>query len=288
MNRKATVAAILVTAISLIVASCTLPAPPANDWTVRAVSAEVHDPEDWDPGDEPYAIQLGFRSKLGVPGSAVVTVNSQCNNFTPMPTTDVGAPGTTYEFPPGAADISFPEAVNLDLGDVLLGTAPLELFGTLTFLMERDSLFEGSCAWTDLIATVLPGLLGDALNLLIGNSAVPPTEQDLINLIVNNIGNLLAAVPGFIAIALEGLGASEDDLLGMVAQIHLPTAGAFTNLLDLGLSIAGLSNGVIPLEDLGVEAPENLVVRVGHLLPSSASMDITGPGWDYTYTSAVG
>ncbi len=284
MNRKLTAAAVMVAAISVLAASCTLPSPASGTWKVKPVSVEVIDQEDFDAGDEPYVIQVGFRSKLGVPNSADAFVVSQCNSGAfpmPDPNSNIGTPGTVV--PVGGADITFPEAQNLDIGDVLLETAALEIFGTMSFVMERDVLI-GTCAWTETINAVLPGILRDSLNLLIGQSPIPPTEQQLIDLIVGLLDDFLAVIPGAIAITVEGVGASPDDLLGTAIQIHLPTAGTFTSLLDLGLNLAGLDNGILDLEEL----PGNVVFRIGKLLPSSASMPMEGPGYSLIYNSAVG
>jgi hypothetical protein len=270
-GRKAVVAVAAVATLSMIVASCTLPKPSARTWRVKADSIEIVDQKDYDAGDEPYVIQLGFRSKLAVPNSSNAWVISQCTNGTGMPAPNIGAEGTTYTYPPRAADIVFPEATNLDIGDVLLGTAPLEIFGTLSFLMERDTNLT-TCAWTELINNVIPPLLRDSLNLLIAGSAVPPTEQQLVDLIVAQIDNLLLAIPGFIGIAIEGAFGGQDDLLGVVAQIHLPTKGVFKDLLDFGFNLLGIDNGVLPIAELG----DNFKFRVGHLLPSSAVIDISG------------
>ena len=38
----------------------------------------VHDGEDNDGGDEPYVIQVGFRSKVGVPDSSSTSISAQC------------------------------------------------------------------------------------------------------------------------------------------------------------------------------------------------------------------
>ncbi len=281
MDRKLTVAAIMVATIAVLAASCTLPAPAQRTWKVSPVSVEVVDQEDWDAGDEPYVIQLGFRSKLGVVGSSDSWVVSQCTSGAGMPATDVGTPGTVVPIPPGGADIVFPEAQNVDIGDLLFETAALEIFGTMTLVMERDVLI-GTCAWTETINATLPGLLRDSLNLLVAGADVPPTEEDLINLIVGLIDDFIAFVPGAIAIAVEGLG-DPDDMLGTAIQIHLPTAGAFTNALDLGLTLAGLDNGIIEIEDI----PGNIAIRVGKLLPSTAAFTFTGPGYEHIYTSRV-
>lgn len=283
MKRKAIIAATVVAALSVLAASCTLPTPASRTWKVKAISVEVVDQNDYDAGDEPYVIQLGFRSKLGVPNSADAFVVSQCNSGAGMPATDVGTPGTVVPIPPGGADIVFPEAKNLDIGDVLLETAPLEIFGTMSFVMERDVLI-GTCAWTETINNVLPGILRDSLNLLIGQSPIPPTEQQLVDLVVGLLDDFVAAIPGAIAITIEGVGASPDDLLGVALQIHLPTAGVFTNLLDLGLTLAGIDNGHLDIPDL----PPTMKFRIGKLLPSSASFTFEDVGQTHIYNSAVG
>ncbi len=282
MHRKSLITVGLISALALFASACTIPAPAERTWKVRPVSIKVIDQEDYDPGDEPYVIQLAFRSKLGVPNSSSAFVVSQCRTPGAMPATNVGTPGTEVPIPAGSADVVFPKAQNLDVGDVLLGTAPLEIFGTLTFAMERDGLFAGSCAVTDMLQNVLTGTVADALDLLIANSATPPTQEDLINLIVSHLGDFLSAVPGLIAAVLEGLG-NPDDILGVAAQIHLPTAGAFTDLLRFGLALAGLDNGVIESEDL----PSALQVRVGSLTPSSASFTFSGPGYSHVLKTEI-
>jgi hypothetical protein len=283
VGRKAVVAGAIVAAVSMIVASCTLPAPAKRVWKVKADSIEVVDQEDWDPGDEPYAIQLGFRSKLGVANSSQSWVNSQCTNGTGMPATDVAGPGETYSFPPGAADIVFPEVQNLDVGDILLQSAPFEIFGTFTFVMERDTLL-GTCAWTETIVNSMPGILRDSLNLLIAAQPVPPTQEQLVQLIIDQIDNFLSLVVGALLIQLEGVLGGQDDLLGLVAQIHLPMAGTLANLLNFGLNLAGLDNGVVDIPELGT----NLKIRIGNLLPSSTVFEFSGtPAYEVRYRSRI-
>lgn len=281
MNRKHLVAVAAIALTALVAGACTLPAPAERDWKVSPLSIEVIDKEDPDAGDEPYVIQLGFRSKLGVEGSSSAFVVSQCRSGQ-LPANDVGTNGTTVPIPAGSADISFPAAQSLDLGDVLVGTAPLEIFGTLSFVTERDGLFAGSCALTDLLDNVLTGVLADALDLLIAGSEVPPTQEELIDLIVSNLGDFLSAIPGLIAVALEGFG-NPDDILGIAAQIHMPTTGAFSDLLDFGLSLAGFDQGVIESDEL----PPTLRFRVGNLLPSETTFSFAGPGYEHRFTSAV-
>ena len=78
MKRKYLAVAGLISAFALFASACTIPAPAERTWKVRPVSVQVLDQEDPDAGDEPYVIQLGFRSKLGVEGSSSASVVSQC------------------------------------------------------------------------------------------------------------------------------------------------------------------------------------------------------------------
>jgi hypothetical protein len=272
--------------LSVVAASCTPPAgPPPRDWVVRPVSITVQDQEDTDAGDEPYVIQVGFRSKLGVAGSTDVDVASQCRSGA-LPANDAGRVGTTVAVPPGSADIRFDDVTNLDVGDLALGLAPLEIIGTLAFVTERDGIF-ASCAITDLLDNSLTPLLTDALELLIASQPVPPTQEQLIALITDNISSLLGVIGGLIAAVLEGLG-NPDDIIGIAAQIHLPTAGTFTDLLAGAFQVAGLFDpdlaiGVLPLDDLG----SGIKIRVGALSPSTVDLPIGIPGTSYVYRSSV-
>ena len=86
---------------------------------------------------------------------------------------------------------------------------------------------------------------------------------------------------------LEGLG-NPDDVIGVAAQIHLPTRGGLTDLVNGALDLAGLfspglEDGFIPVDGL----PSSLQIRVGTLSPSTTQFRFTGPGFDYGYTSSV-
>lgn len=267
----------------MLAGACTVPnGPPKHDWKVKPVSVKVVNKEDPDAGDEPYVIQVGFRSKIGVPDSSWAGISSQCYSRK-LPANNVGKPGTVVPIPPGSADIAFPNAQNLDIGDVLLKTAPLEIFGTISFVMERDGLFPTSCAMSDAFRSILVPALSRALNLLLGNVNTPPTQDQLIKLIVGLLGNVLSGIGSLIVSVLEGLG-NPDDVLGTVIQIHLPTKGAFTDLMKFGLAVAGLDNGELPIEGL----PDSVKFRIGQLLPSKATFNLSGPGYNHIYTSSVG
>jgi hypothetical protein len=284
--RKVTSIGALVVAVALLGAACTVGGPAPTDWKVKPQSISVVKGEDHDGGDEPYVIQLGFRSKLGVANSSSASISSQCY-ARKLPATNAAPDGTTVVVPAGSADLAFPATQNLDLGDVLLKTAPLEIFGDLTFVMERDGLFPDSCAVSDALRSALVPVLRDSLNLLIAASPVPPTQEQLINLIVSHLGDFLSAIGSVIASVIEGLG-NPDDIMGVGIQLLLPTAGAFTDLLNTGLAIGGLfqpglEKGFIPIDGL----PNTLKIKVGTLGPSQAQFDFDGPTGHYIYSSTI-
>ena len=286
--RKLPVVATVVVVIAIITAACTPGGPAPRNWKVSPLSVKVVAQEEHDDGgDEPYVVQLGFRSKLGVPGSTDAFTKSQCwaHSLTPK---DTGSAGTTVNIPPGAADIPFPNAQNLNIGDVLLKTAPLEIFGTISFAMERDGVFS-SCHVTDALNSALVGVMKDSLELLIANSAVPPTQEQLISMIVSHIDDFIRAGLHILVAQLEGLG-DADDIVGIVVQIHLPTAGAFTSLLNVGLKLAGLASDAIDGQgNITIDGLASKVkIKVGNLLPSTSVFDIDTPGGPhYILTTAV-
>ena len=97
----------------------------------------------------------------------------------------------------------------------------------------------------------------------------------------DDAGTLIGAV-------LEGLG-NPDAVVGVGVQLLLPTAGAFTGLLDTAFSVASifvkdLAGGFIPLPGL----PSSIKIRVGPLAPSSTTFDFDGTAGHYVYTSTIG
>ena len=283
MIRKFTLLGSLVVATALVAAACTPGGPAAQTWKVRPASIKVVDGEDNDTGDEPYVIQVGFRSKVGVAKSSSVQISSQCRTGT-IPTTE--APdGTTVAIPVGGADLTLPGVQNLDIGDVALNTAPLEIIGALTFVAERDAIFS-TCALTDAFDSLLSPVLTDALNLLIAAQPVPPTQDEIVKLLTDNIGSILSSVLSFVGTILEGLG-NPDDIIGVTAQILLPSTGAFAGLVDAGLAIGGvfkpgLETGILPIDSTGLK------IRVGNLQPSTTTFTLENPGVaTYEYTSSV-
>ena len=108
-------------------------------------------------------------------------------------------------------------------------------------------------------------------------------------MIVSHIGDFLRAGLHILVAQLEGFG-DADDIVGIVVQIHLPTAGAFTSLLNLGLKLAGLASDAIDGQgNITVDGLASKVkVKIGNLLPSTSVFDIDTPGGPhYIMTTAI-
>lgn len=288
-TRQVSVGLSAVIAISLIAVACTPGGPPLTGYKVRPYSVTVNHKEDNDKGDEPYVIQLGFRSKLGVKNSTQVTFSSQCTH-NKLPKSDAAPNGTTLLIPERAADIDLPDVQPLDLGDLALSTAPFEIIGTLTFVMERDGVTAG-CAVSDMLKSALKGTLKDALELLIARSNKPPTTDDLVNLIVKHIGDFVSAAVSLVGAFLEGLG-DPDDVIGIATQIYLPTKGALTDMIRTGLSVAGLfapglDQGNIPMDKVIDGFPDNIAVKVSPLGTSKSKFNFKMGKADYTFVNSV-
>ena len=142
-------------------------APTTESWTFRANSVTVNDSQDEvrDPifglciaipscEDEPYTLNIGFRVKIGVAGSADAFV---VNNRTDAPE-NVGE-GVTVNLTGNAQNaVTWNGIKPLDVLDLLNSSNKLEVVGVYTWSSEEDLVGNG------LAADGVAGVLEDALN----------------------------------------------------------------------------------------------------------------------------
>ena len=114
---------VVVIAVAMVGGACAAPPAPA-EWKIKPASVTVHSAEDGDGADEPYVIQVGFRSKVGVPGSSQTSISSQCYRKA-LPANDAAPDGTTVTIPAGSADVAFPGVQNLEVSDLAAGNHPV-------------------------------------------------------------------------------------------------------------------------------------------------------------------
>ncbi len=236
--------------ISVVAAACVPPPPPSETWSFKAdqVTAVVgNDPfinlfgcggaEGLTQNcfDEAYTINIWFRVKVGVPNSAETGVVSTRSNAVSLCAQNrsscSGNPTTRSLNDAQGGRVNFPDLQRFDVIDVLANqNAPLEIVGSWVWAMEED------LAGT-LNAGPIAGILKNVLNDTIAAGSLPSDLNDLVQLIIDNLGQAIllagSALLDAITSILFGLG---DDVLGSRFYIGLGVKG----------DLASIVNAVVP------------------------------------------
>ncbi len=230
-NRKLAVSLLAMLAVIGLASACTPPAEggglPTTNWSFKGTTVRVDDSQDAvdvpligcvvNCKDEPYLLNVAFRVKIGVHGSAQAWA---VNNRTSAPE-DVAA-GQTVNAGAGGSPVIFNGVAPVDLLDLANTNNHLEVMGTYVWASEEDQVGNG------LAADSLADLLEDALNATLATADLSSLDANFIlDLVFSNIGNALGiAVQN---IPLFGLG---DDLMGGALYIGLGAHGTLGSLLD--------------------------------------------------------
>jgi hypothetical protein len=257
-----------VCAVMAIAASCAPPPPPqAETWRFKAdqVTAVVgNDPFIKPPligctsegilsncYDEAYTINIWFRVKIGVPGSAQTGVVSSRSNAVSLCAQNRGSctgnPNTRTLNAAQGAQVTFNDVQGYDIIDVLANpNAPIEVLGTWTWAMEED------LAGT-LNGGPIANILRDVLNDTIAVGNLPSDTGALVQMLLDNLGQALllggSALLNAVTSILFGMG---DDVLGSRMYIGVGATGTLGEIVDsavpdlsgfnLGLSFVGIPN----------------------------------------------
>jgi hypothetical protein len=266
--RSRFVAVVGVFAVMAIAASCAPPPPPqAETWRFKAdqVTAVVgNDPFIKPPligctsegilsncYDEAYTINIWFRVKIGVPGSAQTGVVSSRSNAVSLCAQNRGSctgnPNTRTLNAAQGAQVTFNDVQGYDIIDVLANpNAPIEVLGTWTWAMEED------LAGT-LNGGPIANILRDVLNDTIAVGNLPSDTGALVQMLLDNLGQALllggSALLNAVTSILFGMG---DDVLGSRMYIGVGATGTLGEIVDsavpdlsgfnLGLSFVGIPN----------------------------------------------
>jgi hypothetical protein len=270
-------------AVMGLAASCIPQTPTAESWTFRATSVKVNSSQDavYDPlfglcisfagcSDEPYPLNIGFRVKIGVPGSAQAFV---VNNRTDAP--ENVSPGQTVNLvgnQQGAA--TFNNITPLDTLDLLNSSNKLEIVGVYTWASEEDLIGNGVAA--DGVANILK----DALNATLATSSLPSDASFILDLVVDNILGAL----GLLAqnVPLFGLG---DDVLGGGLYLGIGAKGSLADIINGVIGNTPPITFAIPLLDL----PPDIVGGGFFTMkgPKSFTQTFAGAGGSHTYNFNV-
>ena len=270
-------------AIAAMAAACVPPAPPANEsWSFRANSVTINDSQDEirDPifgaciaipncDDEPYTLNIGFRVKIGVPGSASAFV---VNNRTSAPSVSEGSTKVLTGNQQGTA--TFNNVQPLQIVDLLNSANKLEVIGVYTWASEEDLVGNGVAA--DAVADILE----DALNATLATSALPADASFILDLVLDNILGSL----GLLAqnIPLFGLG---DDVLGGALYIGIAAKGDLAGIIDSAIGSTPPITFDIPIVSLPPDIDGGGIFTLGGT--KNFTQQFSGSGGTHTYNFSV-
>lgn len=263
--------------VAMAAAACAPPpAPSSQSWTFRAEQVTINDGQDQtcviicvNNEDEPYTLNIGFRVKVGVPGSASTFV---VNNRTDAPSVGIGDTKVLTGNEQGAA--TFAGIQPLDIIDILNTNNDLEVIGVYTWASEEDLIGNG------LAADTVADLFEDALNSTIAQSSLPSDAGLIVDLILDNIlgslGLLVNNIPTL------GLG---DDVLGGGLYIGIGAKGELANLIDAVLADTDPITFDIPIVSLPPDIDGGGIFTLGG--PSNFTQTFSGAGGTHTYDFSV-
>lgn len=239
----------LLATTAMIATACPPPASstPVN-WTFRATQVTVNSSQDEvrDPifgacisltgcSDEPYVLNVNFRVKIGVAGSAQTFVTGSRDNS--LSSVDEGETRALT----GAAQstATFNNVVALDILDLADSNNHLEVLGTYSFLLEEDTVGVASAA------TGTANVLKDALNSTLAAGTLPSDASQILDLILDNIGSAFGILGA--NIPLFGLG---DDVLGGAMHIGIAVKGGLADIINGSIASTPFPTISIPLVSL--------------------------------------
>lgn len=262
-----------------IAASCAPPpAPAAQTFTFRGNTVTVNDSQDEvcvlfcvNSEDEPYLINIGFRVRIGAPGSASTQVINTRNHA--LQDVPVGATRTLNANQ--QAKVTWSNHRPLDILDLANSSNKLEIVGVYSWAAEED--FVGIGVAANDVATILAQVLNNTL----ASSSLPSDPSFILDLIIDNLGDaftlLLQNIP------LLGLG---DDTLGGGMFVGIGAKGALAGIIDSTISSTPFPSFAIPVLDLPPDIQGGGFFTTGSNVgvQKNFTQAYTGAGGKHTYT----
>lgn len=245
-RRLRATAVVILAAFGLLGASCTNPAP-TGGFTLKLRATQITNVSlkgDWpltfwdsDVEEEPYLVHLGLRIGLN-PISVNTSVASTYLNGGQF----IGKIGAGQTIPGLAHDgLTWTGAQLPDVADLANG-APLEIFGSVEFLFERDQLVPLG------VAQVLQGVsqvINSALPPILANSGIPSTPQGIFDLLGAVLPGVFATVAGAVQAVLGNLVGS-DAFIGFQPIMFIGVGGGLGDFLNGAVpSLMNLVNTVL-------------------------------------------
>ncbi|MDQ2678914.1 MAG: hypothetical protein M3Y51_09240 [Actinomycetota bacterium] len=274
----------LLAVVTVAAGACAPQAPDGTiatkNWQFRGTQVRVNESQDsigicWPSSlcqDEPYLLTIGFRVKIGQPGSAQVQVTNDRSNAPE----NVGE-GQTVQVAPGPGGQNVFNGVQaLDILDLANTNNKLEVFGTYVWGSEEDQVGNGAAA------NAVANLLKDALNATLATADLSSLDASfIIDLILDNIGGAFGIIAN--NIPLLGLG---DDVMGGGMYIGIGAQGSLGSALDSVIGSTPFPTINIPL----VDVPPDITGGGMYTLtgPKTFTQTFVGGGGSHSWTMQSG
>lgn len=262
--------------------------PPTAARTFKATSVTVNSTNDgfnitcFCTKDEPKVVNVGFRVKLGVAGSAQSSVGIGDNHWNGLFDQGLGSGGShTYSANESGA-VNFANVTLPDLLDLAAG-APIEVVGVWAWKVEDDGLLAAS---VNNFANSLGDAIEDALNSTLANTNAPADPNLLVNTIITALtgsGNFFGQFTTVLTNLLNAFNISSDDVLGSAMYVGVGSQGTLGEIVDGVTSGVAFPNVAIPVTKVPPDIGGGQVFSLG--TPKSFTNNFTNSGVDGQHTT---
>jgi hypothetical protein len=255
------------------------PAPSAETWTFKGTQVTVNNSQDEtcvlgicaNRSDEPYLINIGFRVKIGQPGSAATQV-ANARSSAPQ---DVGAGSSRTLTGAQQATVTWGGITPLDILDLANTNNKLEVVGVYSWAAEED--FVGIGVAANDVADILRQVLNDTL----ASETLPSDAGFILDLIIDNLGDaftlLLQNIP------LLGLG---DDTLGAGMYVGIGAKGTLADIIDSAIGETPFPSFPVPVLSLPPDIEGGAFFTTDGP-PRNFTQGYSGAGGQHTYNYQV-
>ena len=236
MRRPLTLLAGLGIVFSIIAVSCTTPGGPTiggSNFQFQANRVEVVNHNDsflYGIRDEVFQYNIGFRVKLGVPGSAQVWLEGdRANDYN-----DLGDGEEHFYSGAEQATVVWTGVNTPDVADLVAPGQYLEIIGVWAWAMDKDDV-----AVTGVINEAM-SVLENALNLFVATGTVPSDPNVIVSELLGDFGDIF----NFAILALfSSIPGIPDDPLGSQFYVGVGSRGTLAGIIDAaaaGATIPGM------------------------------------------------
>ncbi len=288
MNRRTVrraLACVSVAAVVSLAAACAPTGsgggPATHNFSFSATSVKVNSSNDQtcvlgicvNNDDEPYAINIGFTVKIGVPNSATDSVIE--GDVAPS----IGAGSTDTLSGNESGTVVFPNVPLLDVGDLLNTNNHLEVAGVWAWAMESDLVGVGG------IANTAGDAIKAALNSTLAVGSVPSDPNQLVSSILGVVGNNIFPLLGDeLGQIVPFIG---DDGIGSRFYVGLGVTGTLKSIVDAAVGSVSFPTLAIPVVSIPPDIDGGAIFSLAPTSFTNQVMTNGGVQGQHTYSYSL-